>query len=320
MVNARTAIAMAALLVGVGSAQDAPRVSLNDAAVALERVDEGYWETLQRVPDDQRNDLWQHLAALACVARGELDDAARRARDLVNARSSATALLMERFLLVHGHGSGSERPFPSAWRDNPSLSSALALQRWTSRRLGTRIAELSYLLKIEHHGPWLTPLPDSGDLRFREPVDAREGLEWLNRGRDSLLVRLSGSRTSGPFGGMADGGRWLLVTLLRSGTDLSDRARASRRLGELLGVNTPVQLWIVEAPLSETRDWRTELARMTTPLFVATTRSGASQVPGFERGDVTLLVDPRLRLRLVADRWLPLPVLHRMMERIITGE
>ncbi|MEE8143544.1 MAG: hypothetical protein V3T77_10630, partial [Planctomycetota bacterium] len=237
------------------------------------------------------------------------------------AMGSARSWLLKSFLILHGDKARTELP-PSQpwWRGNPSLEAQVALLEWSRTHLKQPTKEFFGVHRVHFFGKWPPLLPGRDDLKQREPESESERLEWLNRAPSFLMVRLTGW-TPRRFLTRQREGRWLLLTLLRRDAPLKSWRESCQRLWSQLKLNNLVFLWLVELGSGEVGGpLRRAIGSPTMPLFVAATRYGDNfLVPGFERGGVTMLIDPRLRVRMVVLPGIPLPVLKNKITGLIQG-
>ncbi len=272
------------------------------------------------LPQDSR---WGYLHALGHMARGEMDQAAQLCGESHQAESIPSFLLGQ-FLAMHTQGKRALRSPPAPWQGNPSLWRCQQVARWTGSNLSKELREFLGIMKVQHYGPWPLPIRDPGRFGNPEPEHPEERLKWLNQGRNSLLTRLTG------VGSSRKSPRWLLVSLLRP-EDVPRFAVWTQRFGTLFTEQHQILggagkasdalaiLWVVTVPPGDDGGWSREIQQMPLPLFVAVTQIPRTlQQFGLERGGVSLLMNPQKELRMVADRWLPLPVLAPFVARNLT--
>ena len=268
-------------------------------------------ERLMAVPLADRGAEWHYLAALVALTRGE-EQAADDLAGLASRAGSPRGWFLREFLAVHSQkGKWKGELPPSAWRGVPSVVTSGALLDWASRRLEAPAADFPSIHQVLLFGGWPESQTRGKNFMRPEPQGRGERLLWLNQSRSVLLRRLTGAPLRRPLSGPPPDGRWVLVTLLRSGDTLPARLRECERLWTLLEPERLLFLWILELDHGERAERLTRfIGDPTFPLIVASTRGEDSfAVPGFETGGVHLLIDGQMILRQVWNSVIPLPVM-----------
>lgn len=309
-------------------------------AARLEQGDPAAWEELQATPVAERGEAWHYLECLAALARGEPLLATRLSKAAGIRFRSPRAWLLSEFLELHGafdpaqrrtgdrlrRGSELAPPAdvagsnekPRLHTDNPSLKSAERWIEWSSANLDQVLVPFESFAQVDHFGAWPSVLPSAAG-RPTEPRGEAERLSWLREQLPLVLARLAGAASERLFGSGPAQGRWLLFVAVRAHADLAALQAQCESLWRQVACDGWVIVWLLELdPDDRGGCWRSELREVRMPLFVITTRDGTNfGRPGFERGGVSLLLDPDLTVRVSVPPGLPLPTLSTLIKRVI---
>lgn len=322
----------------------------------VERADAEAQDRLSRVPEADRHESWHYYSALLAVSQRRYGTAWELSTVAQQSYQSTRAWLLRWFLHLHevlpatesdrspervsDRALGTEAkenrvppaedsdPFergfllarPPVVANKAAAKTARDWIRWTRSSLGKPLVPFRHFVQVHHFGAWPPVLPAVRG-RGAEPGDAAPRLQWLRAPLPLVLQRLSGATPERLFGSGRAQGRWLLLSVVRASTDLSALQESCERLWNQVASDRLVIVWLLELSSEDPGEqWKGQLRQVRMPLFVITTRDERNfGRPGFDRGGVTLFLDPDLELRASIPPVVPLPILHGFIAKRIEG-
>ncbi|MGE3164230.1 MAG: hypothetical protein AB7O52_04950 [Planctomycetota bacterium] len=300
------------------------------AASRIELGDSAASQALASVPAAERGEAWLYLSALAALLQGDPTSATQFATRAETQFASPRAWLIREFLELHfdlaatlrrhGRLGAPEGLRSGALGENPSLAAARRWVEWSAANLDRELVPFERIAHVDHFGAWPSVLP-AAKGRPAEPASEGERLAWLRSQLPLVLERLAGVTPDRLFGAGRASGRWLLLVTLRAGANLAQVQAACEAIWRQVASEELVVVWLLEVdPGDRSAEWRSELREVRMPLFVITTRDATNfGRPGFERGGVSLLLDPDLFVRASVPPGLPLPTLGHVVREWLRG-